>query len=410
MEGVLVSLKEHDAVSANIAAERERAIQLSLDLHADPELSLEEHRAAQRLQAWLEEEGFVIEREVAGLPTAFVARHGQGRPAIAYLVEYDALPGLGHACGHNLIAAGGALAAVTAKRSFPDHPGTIVVIGTPGEEDGGGKIIELDHGVFEGIDAALMFHPADRTLLWRHAVAAGELTVQFHGVAAHAAKNPESGRNALNAMLLLFHAIDSLRQHIGEKALIHGIITHGGTAANVVPDFTEASLLVRDVTVSKVEDLIDRVKACAEGAAIATGTRTSVLVSPQIYAERKNNRVLAGRLGEHLDPLGVSHEEPDQATPAGSSDIGNVSLVLPTIHPYLAVAPRGTPSHSTEFQAAVGSPQAQERMVLMAEALARLGIDLLGSPTMVETAWREFHQSGPDLAGGHGPGQVASTA
>ncbi len=393
-------VNEQSAIATQIATFGPIAALLSVEIHSDPELSLEERRAAQRLRSWLESEGFVIESPVAGLDTAFVAHHGSGYPNVAYLLEYDALPELGHACGHNLIAAGGALAAIALCRAFPDHSGTVTVIGTPGEEAGGGKVIELDHGVFNDVDVAMMFHPADRTLLWRHALAAGELNVEFHGKAAHAAKNPEEGRNALAAMLLFFNATDALRQHIGDKARIHGIITNGGTAPNVVPDFTAAEMLVRDSTSIKAEALIERVKQCAEGAALATGTTASLSQPRPLYSERKNNKAMAYRLADYLEELGVAFEEPNSATPAGSSDIGNVSLVVPTIHPYLQVAPRGTPSHSKVFQEFTGGSEAQASMLQMAEALANLGADALMDPALMEKIRLEFDESEPDVVGG----------
>jgi metal-dependent amidase/aminoacylase/carboxypeptidase family protein len=194
----------HNRIHEAIQEIRDDIVKLSLDLHRHPELSLQEYYASERLTDWLVQEGFEVERGVADLPTAFVARRGtKARPAVAFLLEYDALPDIGHACGHNLIASGGLAAATALRRALPDPSGSIVVIGTPGEEDGGGKIIELEKGVFDGIDAALMFHPGDRTIPWRHATATAHLVIKYHGKAAHAASNPQEGRNALAAMIVL---------------------------------------------------------------------------------------------------------------------------------------------------------------------------------------------------------------
>ncbi|MGH3095856.1 MAG: amidohydrolase [Streptosporangiales bacterium] len=376
----------------------DKAIDLSLDLHRHPELSMREEYAAGRLKAWLAAEGFEVESPVAGLDTAFVARVGNGdRPRVAYLLEYDALPEIGHACGHNLIAAGGLAAATALHRALPDPDGTLLVIGTPGEEGGGGKITELDAGVFEGVDAALMFHPGDRTWPWRHATAIAHLSVKFHGKAAHAAGNPGAGRNALSAMLQFFSSVDALRQHVPESARLHGVITHGGAAPNIIPDYTEAAYLVRALTQEGTHELVERVTACAEGAARATGTTTEVSHESPLYAERKNNKVIASRVAEYLRGTGEDVQEPVLKGGTGSSDIGNVSLVLPSIHPYMQIVPRGTPGHSVAFRDAAGSPEGLEAMTRMAEALALAGADLLLDPEMVERAWEEFRTTGADV-------------
>ncbi|CAM3752916.1 M20 family metallopeptidase [Alicyclobacillus pomorum] len=388
----------HNRIHEAIQEIRADIVKLSLDLHRHPELSLQEYYASERLTDWLVQEGFEVERGVADLPTAFVARRGtKARPAVAFLLEYDALPDIGHACGHNLIASGGLAAATALRRALPDPSGSIVVIGTPGEEDGGGKIIELEKGVFDGIDAALMFHPGDRTIPWRHATATAHLVIKYHGKAAHAASNPQEGRNALAAMIQFYVAVDGLRQHIPETARIHGIIVNGGSAPNVVPDYTEASFLVRALTTEEVFELVDRVTACAQAAALATGTTVEVEHGSPIYAERKNNHTIASRVSEYLEALGEPVEIPVLKGGTGSSDIGNVSLVLPTIHPYLKIAPLGTSGHTHEFREAAASPEAHEAMLHMAEALAKTGADLLLDPSFLEKVWEEFRTSGPDL-------------
>lgn len=368
---------------------------LSLDLHAHPELAMAEQHAAAQLTGLLEDAGFAVERGVAGLPTAFKAAWGAGRPAVAYLCEYDALPGLGHACGHNLIAAGCAGAALALRRALPEPAGSIVCIGTPGEEGQGGKILELDAGVFDGVDAALMFHPGDRNWPWRHATATISLEVDFTGVAAHAAA-AQHGRSALAAVIQLFTAVDAMRQFMPETARIHGIITDGGQAVNVVPAHAAATLQVRALTSQDTRELLGRVEACAHAAAAATGT-TVTLRRGLLYAERKNNHTIAARVFEHLETLGVQGEEPVLRGGTGSSDIGNVSLKLPAIHPYLRIAPRGTPGHSVKMAELAGQPQAQQAMLSMAKALACTGADLLSDPGLLAAAREEFATTGPDL-------------
>lgn len=387
----------HERVGTAIADLAPALTELSLDLHAHPELGLAEHHAAERLTGLLEDHDFAVERGIAGMPTAFVGSYGHGSPVIAFLCEYDALPGIGHGCGHNLIAAGGIGAALAARHALPeDVPGTIRCIGTPGEEGAGGKIIELDAGIFDDVDAALMWHPSATSQPWRHATACVHLDVVYHGIAAHAAGNPDQGRSALAAVIQLFTAIDALRQFIPETARLHGIITDGGQAPNIIPERAAASLMVRGLTRDIVAELLVRVQACARAAAEATGT-TVEMSTGRIYAERKNNKTIAVRTAAHLARLAEPMLQPALRGGTGSSDIGNISLVLPAIHPYLAIMPAGTPSHSRAMTETAASQRGQTAMLHIAEALAATGIDLLTEPGLLEIARTEFATTGPDL-------------
>ena len=385
-----------EAILAQVRELADRALDLSARLHSEPETAFQEHHAAALLTEWLDKEGFAVTRGVAGLETAFVGSYGAGSPHVAFLLEYDALPGLGHGCGHNLIAAGGLTAATALARSLPQGtPGSILVIGTPGEEGGGGKIVELEAGVFDGIDAALMFHPADRTIPWRRSLACTHFRIRFRGVAAHAAKNPEQGRNALAAVIQFFIATDALRQHIGDEARMHGVITKGGTAPNVVPDLTEAEFLVRHPSTDGVVALAARVADCARAAALATGTAVEITEPTPLYAERNNNHAIASRMAEYLTAAGVEVSEPSPDDPAGSSDIGNVSQRLPCIHPYISIVPLGTPGHSVAMREAAATPAAGQMMLTAAGALARTGADLLTDPGFLRLAADEFMKSVP---------------
>jgi amidohydrolase len=386
----------HRAIGAAIAELDQPLRALSLDLHGHPELALAEHRSARLLRDWLAGRGFRVQAPVAGLDTAFVADYGHGAPVIAYLLEYDALPGVGHGCGHNLIAAGGLGAATALQAALPEPPGTLRVIGTPGEEGAGGKVIELEAGVFDDVDAALMFHPGDRTLPIRHALASMPMTFEFHGVATHAAGSPEQGRSALAAMIQLFVSVDALRQFLPEASRVHGVILDGGVASNVIPDYTRASFQVRAVTSELLADHVARVEACARAAALATGTTVDVTRS-HVYAERKNNHAIAYRVAQYLAELGEEVEEPVLRGGTGSSDIGNVSLRLPAVHPYLKIMARGTPSHSHVMAAAAAGADAHQAMLRMATALARAGADLFGDGALLEAARAEFAVAGPDL-------------
>jgi amidohydrolase len=386
----------HNAIDVAIAGLDDGLRELSLDLHGHPELALAEHRSAGLLREWLKDQGFRVQAPVAGLDTAFVGEYGQGSPVIAYLAEYDALPGVGHGCGHNLIAAGGIGAAAALMQALPEPPGTLRVIGTPGEEGAGGKVIELEAGLFDDVDAALMFHPGDRTLPFRHALASMPLVFEFHGVSAHAADSSTDGRSALAAMIQLFVSVDALRQFVPETSRIHGVILDGGHASNIIPDYTRASFQVRTVTTELLDGLVERVVACAEAAALATGTTMEVTRS-HVYAERKNNHAIAYRVAQYLTELGEDVEEPVLRGGTGSSDIGNVSLRLPAIHPYIKFMPRGTPGHSHAMTEAVAGIDAHQAMLRMAAALAKTGADLFCDGALLDAARKEFAVSGPDL-------------
>ncbi|MCI2423307.1 amidohydrolase [Saccharopolyspora sp. K220] len=390
------SSEVHARIAEEISALSDTLVGLSLDLHANPELALEEEYAARRLSTLLADNGFEVTNELGGLKTAFRGTAGEGTPTIAFLCEYDALPGIGHGCGHNLIAAGGLGAALALRRAAPELPGTIACIGTPGEEGAGGKVLLLEADAFEGIDAALMFHPGDRTMPIRHATASRKIVLEFDGVATHAAATPQEGRSALAAVLQFFTGVDSLRQFIPETSRMHGIITHGGEAANVIPAYTRAEFMVRALTSDVLNDLTERVEAVARAAASATGTSVRI-TRGVVYAERKNNHVIAERVAEHLRGQGVAVEQPILRGGTGSSDIGNVSLVLPAIHPYLQVMDTGTPTHSIAMAEAVATPRAQAAMLAMATALACTGADLLADPGLFAAARQEFATSGPDL-------------
>jgi amidohydrolase len=389
------SAEIHERIAEEIGKISDTLIELSLDLHAHPELAMEEKYAASKLSGLLRAD-FAVEEGIGGLPTAFRGTAGSGSPSIAFLCEYDALPGIGHGCGHNLIAAGGLGAALALRRAAPELPGTVACIGTPGEEGAGGKVLLLEAGVFDGVDAALMFHPGDTTMPIRHATANQRLVVEFDGVAAHAAASAQDGRSALAAMIQFFVGVDSLRQFVPETSRMHGIITHGGEAPNVVPAYTRAEFMVRALTGDVVADLTERVEAVAAAAAAATGT--TVRISRGVgYAERKNNHVIAGLVAGHLRRQGVPVEQPVLRGGTGSSDIGNVSLVLPAIHPYLQVMDVGTPTHSLAMTEAVAQPRAQQAMLRMATALACAGADLLADPELFDAVRAEFATRGPDL-------------
>jgi amidohydrolase len=388
--GELDSLKQR--VIEAIDGRRDDLIRIADAIHANPELPLEEFEAAALLTSTLEKSGFAVERGVAGLETAFVATlHGQsGGPVVAFVAEYDALPGLGHACGHNLIAAAAVGAAWGVQPLLPELRGTVQVIGTPAEEGGGGKVIMVDAGVFAGVDAALMIHPSGENLIGRLSLTAYPVCIRFYGKAAHAAGMPEEGINALEALLLTFSGINALRQHLQDDARIHGIVVHGGDAPNIVPDYAEGKFLVRALEPPYAAQVLERVKACAEGAARATGARLEFEVCGPRYDGRLPNPKLVSLFRDNMAVQGVDMKLATGNEPMGSSDIGNVSQVIPAIHPYIAIGPDSLVGHSPEFREAAASPAGHEGMIHGAKALAMTAVDLLAVPEMMIQAKAAF--------------------
>jgi amidohydrolase len=380
-------------VIAEVDARADHLVQLARAIHDSPELAFEEFEAAALLGRTLEEQDFALERGVAGLQTAFVARmQGQADgPVVAFLAEYDALAGLGHACGHNLIAAAAVGAGLAMKAVLPDLSGSIQVIGTPAEEEGGGKILMVEAGVFAGVDAAMMVHPSNRNLVGRLSLAAYPVRMEFFGRAAHAAGSPDKGLNALDGVLLTFNGINALRQHLRDDARIHGIITHGGNATNIVPDYAAAEFLVRALDTTYATEVLARVQACAEGAARATGTRLQFETPGLHYDPRRPNAELSGLFKENLESLGLDVGVARGDERMGSSDIGNVSQVVPAIHPYIAIGSEDLVGHSIEFRKAAASEEGLTAMLNGAKALAMTAVDLLARPVLVESVWRVFH-------------------
>ncbi|MDI6894782.1 MAG: M20 family metallopeptidase [Bacillota bacterium] len=371
---------------------------LSLFIHSHPELGLREELARGRLAEFLAREGFEVGPGPRDLPTSFVARYsvGSGRPQVAFLAEYDALPGLGHACGHNLIAAVAAGAASAVRRALERFgvAGTVLVFGTPAEEgavdDAGGKVYFVDAGLFAGVDAALMAHPSSRNALGESSTGRVALEITFHGKAAHAAGAPHEGINALDAAILTFNGWNALRQHLKEEVRIHGIIAEGGVAPNIIPDRARIRMYVRARDPAYLEEVERRVRECARGAALATGARVEFRYTARTYQSVLVNRTLARLYGQNLAELGVSLEPPEPRSGGGSTDAGNVSRVVPLIHPYFAICPAGTPGHSVEFARAAASKEAHRAMLTTATALAMTAWDLFADPGLAEEARAEL--------------------
>ncbi|MBA7479376.1 p-aminobenzoyl-glutamate hydrolase subunit B [subsurface metagenome] len=380
------------SVTGEIDAQRHQLSELSLKIHANPELGFHEVKATTWLTQYLEEKGFSIERSICELPTAFRASYGQGKPAIAILAEYDALPGLGHACGHNLICTIAVGAAVASKLAIDQFGGSILVIGTPAEEGGGGKIIMADRGVFNSADMAMMVHPEVYNAATNRALALQSLEVEFFGKAAHAAARPEAGINALEAMLNSFAAINSLRQHIKSTARIHGIITGGGEAANIVPAHSAANFMVRAEDNTYLDELKQKVLNCFIGAATASGARLEYRWGKIRYAPMRNNLTLARLFRQNMQSLGRRMQLFNPNSAFGSTDMGNVSQLVPSIHPYVAIAPKDVLIHSPQFAEAAASEAGMRGLVDAAKALAMTVADLVTNSNIATKVKKEFQQ------------------
>lgn len=379
------------------AVDRERAAlaKLARDIHESPELRFEEHKAAAWIASLLEAKGFTVERGVAGMKTALRARKGPGKGAkVAILGEYDALPEIGHACGHNLIAASAVGAFIAAAEVAEGTGGDVVFLGTPAEEGGGGKIRMIEQGVFEGLDAAMMFHPFDRDILAHPALASVWLSMTFKGTPAHAAAAPHDGKSALQACMDTFRLVDGQRVRFRDGVRVHGFVTNGGQAVNIIPEDAacEFSVRARDTDeLARVRAIVER---CAKAAAMASEAGVEI-VAREGYRDMRNNMTLAKRFGDHLSALGRKASETDARVGAGSTDMGDVSHVVPSIHPYLAIVDEGEAlCHQHRFAEAAASDRGLETALCAAKALARTAVELLadeGLRRQVRDEWRAAH-------------------
>lgn len=373
---------------------------LSHRLHADPETAFSEHRSVAAVAALLDEHGIAAEAGVHGLDTALRARTGNGSgPTVAVLAEYDALPGIGHACGHNVIcaSAAGAFLALARLLQGESVDATVLLLGTPAEEGGGGKETMARDGALDGVDAAVMLHPfahdiADHPFLGRR-----QLEVTYHGVAAHASAQPHRGRNALDAVVMGYQGMAMLRQHLPGGDRVHGIVTDGGQAPNVVPERAAARYYLRSPHPETLRDLTARVEAIAVGAAAMTGCGYTLTWDPKpAYLPIWHNRALAARWAVHqagrgrtVYPRGVVPE-----SETGSTDLGNVSLRVPSIHPMIAIAEPGTALHTTGFAEAAAGPAADRAVLDGAAGLALVVADLLYDQGLRDAVAAEFAEAG----------------
>ena len=366
---------------------------ISHKIHANPELCFKEEKAAAWLTEFLEQKGLKVERGIGGLPTAFRATvpGSAPGPTIAIMAEYDALPKIGHACGHNVIATSGAGAGAALAVALGTLPfaGAIHVIGTPAEEGGAGKVRLMNAGAFKGVEAALMIHPRCGTRIWRPSLGIIKVNAEFHGKAAHASSWPWRGANALNAVIQLFVGLDAMRQQLRPEARVHGIISHGGDQPNIIPEHTAAEFYLRSESKAYLQELFRRFEGCAQGAATATGCTVTITTDPIVHDPLKPNVAMAALFEKNLERIDFPVDPEDPEAGYGSTDCGNVSQVIPTIHPYIRISPDGVPGHSREFAEWAKSPMARTGMVAAAKALAMTALDLLASPAELKKAKEE---------------------
>lgn len=380
------------AVVKDIDSSYKKLYELSGKLHDNPETSLQEKRAATWLTEYLEKHGFNVERGICGLPTAFRGRYGNGQPVIAFLAEYDALPKLGHACGHNLIATASLAAGVACRFVIDRLGGSVIVVGTPDEELHGGKAVMAGRGAFTDMDAAMLVHPSGGgSRVAMSTLACATLEVEFFGKSAHAAERPEEGINALEAMILSFNAINSLRPQVGSGGMINGIITDGGEAANIIPAHTAGTFIVRAISDDGLEDLQSKVIGCFAGAADATGAKLEYKWN-ESYAAMVSNMTMARLFKENIQSLGQVVRLGGNELMSFSTDVGNVSRLVPTIQPMVSVASDKVLIHTPEFAEVAATEEALRHMLDAAKAMTMTAIDLLSSPDTMEQVQAEFRK------------------
>jgi amidohydrolase len=370
------SVQAKERASEYVLSISELLVDISHQIWEQPELAFEERHAHDLLCRTLSEVGLEAQPHAYDLETAFQASAGTEGPEIAVICEYDALPGIGHACGHNVIAAAGLGAGLAAASLAAELGGRVRILGTPAEEGGGGKVFMLRKGAFEGLDAAMMVHPADHNLPTLTTLAVHCLKVHYTGVASHAAAAPHLGRNALDAAVLGYMNVAALRQHIRSDERVHGVFLNAGEAPNIVPRAASAHWFVRAATTQQLEELKARVVDCLAAGALAAGCVMDIEWLDPAYSEMSDNDLLLSRYQKNAEPLGRPFADPEVVGYVmGSTDMGNVSQVLPTIHPLIAVAPEGVSIHTPEFAAFARNEAGDRAVIDGATALAATIID-----------------------------------
>ena len=364
------------------------------EIWSNPELGYEEYKAHVLLTDFLERKGFTVERSYLGIKTAFRATFGhEAKPNICVICEYDALPEIGHACGHNLIAEAGIAAGLGIKAALEANgapKGRLTVMGTPAEEGLGGKVKLIEEGAFNDIDVAMMVHPCPHSILEPVFLANGKFKVTFHGKAAHAAAFPWEGINALDAAVLAYNNISVLRQQLKPTIRIHGIISNGGVKPNIIPELSVMNYYMRAPTREEVSELKPKLISCFEAAAKATGCTVDIDMNEPPYEDMVHNKVMTSLYKTNAEQLDLTHIE--YTTPCGSTDMGNVSHVVPAIHPMFQIGHDTRAYHTREFTAVANTPAAYQNTLNTAKAMAMTSIDLYVTPDLVQQAKQAFNE------------------
>ena len=387
-------------VCSAIDAMADELITISHEIHANPELAFQEHKAAKLLSNRVEKEGLAVTREAFGLETAYSTEFGTKGPTVGILSEYDALPGIGHSCGHNIIAVTGLGAALALSKLNGSLPGRVRYLGTPAEEQGGGKELMAQEGAFDGLDAAMMVHPAGVDLTTMPCICVSEVEIIYQGKSAHASAMPHAGVNALDALITAYQTIAQLRQHIKPTERIHGIITEGGIAPNIVPEHARGVFYVRAADAIELAALKKRVHACFEAGALATGCTVDIRWAKADYLDMKTSWPIANAYEANARSLGRDFF-PLSKMPsgsAGSTDMGNVSHRVPSIHPMIASAPPSVVIHNPEFARWAASDLGDKACLDGAKSLAMTAIDFMTSKEMQDAAKAEFAETAESSA------------
>ena len=369
------------AIRESLGRTADELRQASHAVHGLAEIGFQEHESSRTLEDLLGRHGFEVQCGASGMPTAFIARGGSAGPHVAFICEYDALRGLGHACGHNLIGTASAGAGIALAAALRDAgiEARVTVVGSPAEEGGGGKIPLCRDGVFDDCDAALIFHPSDRTAAVMYALACTHWKWSFQGRAAHAAGDPDKGLNALDAFVHAYNGVSLWRQQLRDGSRVHGFIAEGGTAPNIIPERTAGEYLTRARDGANLAEMNKRFRDIFAAAATATGCELS-LDEEETYLDLRSNPVLARLCEGHLSALGVSQDHVVPWQRVGSTDVGDVSYAAPTLHPEIAIADLGVSPHTHGFREAAVSPRADGVLLVAAEVLARIGADVIMQP------------------------------
>lgn len=386
----MISAKLQGRFDAVVESHRADLVGLARSIHAHPELAFQEHRASKWIAELCERHGFHVDQPFGGLDTSLRVRVGDSGPHVAVLAEYDALPEIGHACGHNLIAAGAVGAFLALASAARELGGSVSLLGTPAEEGGGGKIRLVEAGAFRDVDAAMMFHPFDRDLVAHPTLATSWLEMTFRGRPAHAAIAPHDGASALTACMDTFRLVDGQRVHFRDGVRVHGFIKHGGEAVNIIPEKAVCQFSVRSFDLREMDRVRAVVERCARAAAMASDVEVTI-DSHQGYRNVRSNLAMAERFAAHLAELGRPAVLTDPSVGTGSTDMGDVSYEVPSIHPWIAICDPGEAlCHQRRFAECAVSERGFDSMIVAAKAMARTGAELMVDGALLEDARRQF--------------------